>query len=151
MLATAAATGPSSGSIAPPPEVPSATPVVPALDHGFACATVFLRSVADYQKARLRMVERYDREFRMQKIGGQVSMAEFVEFGRQLADLLRANPNGGRYDYYMDLATEIGRLRSTQAQFEEYGNDSQPIPALDGFWELVEELAARCEGSRADS
>lgn len=136
---------PAEGSQTPGTSLPSAALRGAAISPArFARATVFLRDVANKQKERLRLIEYFMREWNLQEIGGSTAMVQFVDFGRDLVAELRANPSGGQIGYYLDLAKEIARLRSVKAEFERY-QESVPIPARNGFCELVDELSAFCD------
>lgn len=116
----------------------------PSIHDRFTCATAFLRQAADFEKERLRLVQHYDREWRVQEVGGLVASTTFETFGRGLLASLRENPNVGRLDLHLSIADEIRRLRTMREEFLEL-RDGVSIQFSFEFWALAEELAVALE------
>ncbi|KAF8154403.1 hypothetical protein BJ912DRAFT_1013936 [Pholiota molesta] len=114
-------------------------PEDPIMSDRFACTHSFLRSAFDEQRERIKWVDRFRREARLQSVAGQTSSFNFIDHSHQLITALQADSTAVDESDGQELFETLVRMRDLRATAL-VRPDSGAIEYNEAFWAMVDML-----------
>ncbi|KAF8162241.1 hypothetical protein BJ912DRAFT_935543 [Pholiota molesta] len=102
-----------------------------------ACTLSYLRGAYDEQKERIKWVERFRREMKIQCVTGQTHSINFIDHSHKLVAALQADSRSVDIGFAQALFEMLMQMRDFRASAL-VGEDSGAIEYNDAFWAMVD-------------
>ncbi|KAF8158830.1 hypothetical protein BJ912DRAFT_936428 [Pholiota molesta] len=109
----------------------------PSITDRLACTLSYLRGAYDEQKERIKWVERFRREMKIQCVTGQTHSINFIDHSHKLVAALQADSRSVDIGFAQALFEMLMQMRDFRASAL-VGEDSGAIEYNDAFWAMVD-------------